>query len=41
MSDDPKSELYKKIMQVQCNLFNHKFNKSGHNKYGNFVLKIV
>lgn len=36
MSDDPKSELYKKIMQVQCNLFNHKFNKSGHNQYGKF-----
>lgn len=36
MSDNPKSELYKKIMQVQCNLFNHKFNKSGHNQYGKF-----
>ena len=33
---DPKSNLYKKIMQVQCNLFNQKFKKSGHNKYGNF-----
>ena len=33
---DPKSNLYRKIMQVQCNLFNQKFKKSGHNKYGNF-----